>query len=452
MTNPAPTSIESTPPSPYRVIEASADTALPPELSSLKAETAGAASGYLTLGNPGDAEALRGGIRVGLFAADRCIAMGTVFPADTAPLARLTGLDAHDLGASVGLADIYIDPSARAQATPVLMYLLLRRARIWQRQTAVTYAETATLERDRPVLSWQPLSHLGALSPQQGAGARLPVGQRVDIAMHQACAAMGAAERNFVQRLFVPEAVETLEIHIERFFRTDFFNAVYESRLSREQYIYSMSNLHQFVRYTTRLIGRAVSLSTDEDLRNHWLNHLSGEINHEKIIEKDLEHLGADVDYVVHHMVPNMHNQQFMVVQESAIAFHQDPVLFMAAPFSAEGWTARLDQRFMDGLHRSVRSWGIEQPRHVTGFLSSHINYDGGDDGHWEGTRRILDRYLTSDQMLQRFLNLVHLAMNAFENSYSSYVTEQRLWSATPARVASRALSRERDALQSIGA
>jgi hypothetical protein len=452
MTHPISTSSESTRPSPYRVIEASADSALPPELAALKAGAAGGASGYLTLGSLGDTDMPRGGMRVTLLAADRCIAMGTVFPADTSGLPRLTGLDAQDLGASVGFSDIYIDPAARAQATPVLMYSLLRRARIWQRQTAMTYGEAATLERDEPVVAWQPLSHLGALTALHGSGARLPVAQRVDIAMHQACAAMGAAERDFVQRLFVPEAVETLEIHIDRFFRTDFFNAVYESRLSREQYIYSMSNLHQFVRYTTRLIGRAVSLSNDEDLRNHWLNHLSGEINHEKIIEKDLEHLGADVDYVVHHMVPNMHNQQFMVVQESAIAFHQDPVLFMAAPFSAEGWTARLDQRFMDSLHRSIRSWGIEQPRHVTGFLSSHINYDGGDDGHWEGTRRILDRYLTSDQMLQRFLNLVHLCMNAFENSYSSYVTEQRLWSAVPARGASRPVSRERDALQSIGA
>jgi hypothetical protein len=316
----------------------------------------------------------------------------------------------------------------------VLLYFLMRRGRIWERKTVMTYAGADALDAVR--LDWQRLQELAPLPGVGAAGPRLPVAARLDIAMHRAYSALASRERDFVKQFFVPEAVETLELHIDRFFRTEFYNAVYESRLSREQYIYSMSNLHQFVRYTTRLIGRAVSLSSDEDLRNHWLHHLSGEINHEKIIEKDLEFLGADVDYVVHHMVPNKHNQQFMVVQESAIAFHQDPVLFMAAPFAAEGWTARLDQRFMDGLEKSIRSWGIETPRHVTGFLASHINYDGGDDGHWEGTRKILERYITSDQMLQRFLNLVHLAMEAFENSYSSYVTVQRLWSARPARSA----------------
>ena len=414
----------------FRAFEESASVPVPRAISAL-AGTAGAALGFLQLT---DAQEFERGRRISLFDGERCLASGVVFPAETGSLARLTGLDARDLAESVGIANVYVDPET--QLLPVITYLLLRRARIWERHTALAHVDAALLGGARDLARWQPLTNLASLRGLPGGSPRVPVAQRIDIAIHEAYQAMNQSQRDFVQQFFVPEAVETLEIHIDRFFKTEFFRAVHESRLSREQYVYSMSNLHQFVRFTTRLIGRAVSLSSDEDLRNHWLHHLSGEINHEKIIEKDLEFLGADVDYVVHHMVPNKHNQQFMVVQESAIAFHQDPVLFMAAPFAAEGWTARLDQRFMDGLEKSIRSWGIETPRHVTGFLASHINYDGGDDGHWEGTRKILERYITSDQMLQRFLNLVHLAMEAFENSYSSYVTEQRLWSARPARSA----------------
>jgi len=415
----------------FRAVEVSASAPLPAAISALEA-TDGAASGFLHLSGSTELEQ---GRRISLFDGERCVASGVVFPAETGLLARLTGLDARDLAESVGITNVYVDPET--QLLPVLTYLLLRRARIWERHTALAHVDADLLGGARDLARWQRLTNLASLRGLPGGSPRVPVAQRVDIAIHEAYQAMNQSQRDFVQQFFVPEAVETLEIHIDRFFQTEFFRAVHESRLSREQYVYSMSNLHQFVRYTTRLIGRAVSLSSDEDLRNHWLHHLSGEINHEKIIEKDLEFLGADVDYVVHHMVPNKHNQQFMVVQESAIAFHQDPVLFMAAPFAAEGWTARLDKPFMDGLEKSIRSWGIETPRHVTGFLASHINYDGGDDGHWEGTRRILERFITSDQMLQRFLNLVHLAMEAFEKSYSSYVTEQRLWSAKPARSAS---------------
>lgn len=417
-----------------RAVESGVSRSLSPRVAELQVRLPAS-----PVGHPGvavlDGLCSPAGIRISLFDGERCVATGTVFPAERSALPQLTGLHAADLGASIGIGELSIDPTAGATAISQLLYLLLRRGRIWERQTVITYVAPAVLDqgaRDYNIVAWQPLTNLPVITDRASMTQRVPVAQRLDIAIHAAYQASGPDGQRFLQDFFVPEAVETLEIHIDRFFQTDFFKAVYASTLSREQYIYSMSNLHQFVRYTTRLIGRAVSLSNDEDLRNHWLHHLSGEINHEKIIEKDLANLGADVDYVVNHMVPNVHNQQFMVTQESAIAFYQDPVLFMAAPFSAEGWTARLDARFMDALHKAVRGWGVQNPRHVTGFLSSHINYDGGEDGHWETSRKILGRYIRSDQMLQRFTNLVHLAMNAFERSYTSYVQEQRLWSAAP--------------------
>lgn len=375
-----------------------------------------------------------GGRRVLLFDGETCVAMGTVRPSEESRFMLDSGLTPEDLTESASLEDVLVEPSCEEVIRPILMYMLLRRVRIWQRHTVVAYLEDGRQEGESDLFGWQKLEHLPDSSQSEGSAPLRPVAQRLDLAIHRSYEACSAHGRETIRKHFLPEAIETLEIHIERLFSNEFFQSVYDASLTKEQYIYSMSNLHQFVRYTTRLIGRAVGLSNDEELRNHWLSHLEGEINHEKIIEKDLLNLGADVNYVVHSMLPNVHNQEFMVLQESVIAFHQDPVLFMAAPFSAEGWTARLDQRFMNGLEKAARSWGIEQPRHVTSFLASHIHFDGGEDGHWKATCSILDNYLTDDLILQKFLNLVHLSMNAFERSYASYVTEQRLWSAKPTR------------------
>jgi hypothetical protein len=357
------------------------------------------------------------------------LAHGTVSRAERGALPALTGLLAEDLTNSVALTNVYVNEARRSEVLPVLLYLLLRRARIWERTSVMSYIESERLGGPDDVLAWQRLEAL----PPLASTPRLAVAQRLDIAIHKAFGAAGPKERIFLQQqFFVPEVVETLGLHLERFFSNAFFKAVYSSTLSREQYVYTMSNLHQFVRWTTRLVARAVAYSHDEDLRNHYLGHLSGEINHEKIIERDLTNLGADVAYVVKDMVPNVSNQEFMVMQESVIGFHQDPVLFLAAPFAAEGIAARLDQKFILALEKAARGWGIVNPKQVTSFLASHIHFDGGDDGHWEGTRKILCRYLDSDHKLQKFINLVHLAMNAFEHSYASYIHEQRLFGAVP--------------------
>ena len=214
---------------------------------------------------------------------------------------------------------------------------------------------------------------------------------------------------------------------------TPYFKAAHDGTLSREQYIYSLSNLHQFVRWTTRLLGRAVSLSDDPELRSHFLNHLSGEVNHEVILETDLAALGpdVDVDYVVHSMVPNLATQELMVVQESLIGFHEDPVLFMAAPFAA-GFAANVTTEFIKGLTVCMERWGVPNPKKALVFFASHVHFDGGDDGHWALTRDILATHLDTDMRLQQFLNAVRLAMNGFIHCYASYVDTLGIWTAEP--------------------
>jgi hypothetical protein len=369
------------------------------------------------------------GTRVSILAEGGASCLGTaiVTRAEESSFRVLAGLSDADLSKAITISDVVVDPARADEVLPALLYLALRRGRIWQRATVVAYVEPTA--RGAQILQLDRLARLPA------SGERVAVGQRLDIAIYYAYQAASKDVQAALQRHFVPEAVETLDRWLEVFFDSPWFRAVREGTLTREQYVCTLANLHQFVRHTTRIIGRAIGFSDDRALRNHFLNHLEGEINHELIIEKDLEGLGADVGYVVNAMVPSVANQGFMVTQESMIAFYSDPIMLMAAPFVAEGYTGHLGAKFMNDLEQCARSWGIEHPKRVTRFFASHIEYDGGNenhDGHWEHIRKILDRYLVDDTKLQRFLNVLHLSKNATGQSYDGYVTDLAIFSAVP--------------------
>jgi hypothetical protein len=235
--------------------------------------------------------------------------------------------------------------------------------------------------------------------------------------------------------------VETLERWARPFFEGPWFRAVHEGTLSRQQYAYTIANQHLYVRWTTRLIGHAVANSHDRELRAHWIRHLGGEIDHEQLLESDLTALGMDVAFVQDAMAPSLGNREFMAMQESLIGFRRDPVMLMAAPLVAEGVASRLDQRFVEALYENVRRWGIENPKRATSFIVSHIHFDGGhkdedgehtDPGHWELTRRILERFLVDDAQLSWFLGAMRVCMDGFARSYRDYAEDLAIFAAKP--------------------
>ena len=205
------------------------------------------------------------------------------------------------------------------------------------------------------------------------------------------------------------------------FHRTAFFQRTHDGTLTRDQYINSVANNHQFVRWTTRLLGRVVGITHERELRKHFIEHLKGEVDHEILLENDLRHLGADVDYVKNHMAPSPHIRQFMAIQESVAAFHRNPTWFLAVPFSVESASAFLTSDFIDALKRCVAGWDIANPGRACTFLSSHISTDGGDDGHWEATRRILRHSCRTDADLQQMCAISRAVMNALTSAYDSY-------------------------------
>jgi hypothetical protein len=114
------------------------------------------------------------------------------------------------------------------------------------------------------------------------------------------------------------------------------------------------------------------------------------------------------------------------------VAFQRDPVCFMAFPLAVEGFAARLDRSFATALRATANSWGVEDAKKCTVFWTSHLEFDGGDDGHYEQSRAVLRHCLATDSDLHRFLNATRLAMQAIVVGYTSYEEDLAIFRATP--------------------
>ncbi|PCC70395.1 hypothetical protein SAMN02745121_07937 [Nannocystis exedens] len=349
-------------------------------------------------GEPAALDAAPSAVRVELLGGERTIAI-TVVPAEAEPAAAtLTG--AHQAAA---LCDLDAPPGTPELA--LLVYAALQRARIWRRAAVVS---------SEPSLAAAPLK-LSALA-QRGLRAA-----PLDLAMHRLFTACDEAGCALLAARFVAEAAACLSRHAEAFADNAWCRAVHAGRLAREQYVAALANTHQYVRYTPRLLARAISVCDDEPLRDHFTRHFRGEQKHDRLIEADLRYLEADVEFVLRAMAPWGPTLTFMSVQESMVAFHQDLTCFLAAPFVAEGLAARVGPLVLDDLAGNIRRWGYREPARATRFLVSHAREDGGDDGHWSATLAVLARLLRDDTTQQRFLAALHLAADAFTASYDAY-------------------------------
>lgn len=324
------------------------------------------------------------------------------------------GLPNQRLARATALGEIYglSDPTARLTS----LYEELRQARV----TGHTEVFTRVMPGDATVAE--------TLNLRPVPGASNLVAQRLDMAIARVASAIEAsALPNLDPEYLVGEVAAHLEAFFARIQAGRWFRAVYDKTITRGQYVYTLSNMHQFVRFTTRILGRCVANADDSALRAHFARHLSEEVNHELIIERDLAALGEDVDFVRDQMAPNLPTRQFMAAQESSIAFHRDPILLLAAPLAAEGISGHLDATFLDALHEVARGWGVPEPSRVTRFYSSHMDYDGGDDGHWQSTVAVLSTYLTDETKLARFLSVLAATTRAMEQSYESWIDDIQL-------------------------
>ncbi|MCA9681730.1 MAG: hypothetical protein KC457_06010 [Myxococcales bacterium] len=360
------------------------------------------------------------GWQIVLSSGGKVLAAAGVAAAADGDLAVRTGLPEAALANCAALCWLWVSPEHQDVVLPAIAYLALRRARILGHQNVVMVridddgGLAATLE-------------LRPLSANEGSGV---VAGRLKRSMIRAWDACGSESQRFLHGLFIAEILETHKRWLQRFFTGSWAQAMAAGSITREQYVCTLENLHQYVRQTTRLAARGIAYARSDALRDHFIYHLRGEINHELLIERDLARLGEDVDYVKHLCVPDPETKEFMVVQESTIGFHRDPLLLLACPMAAEGVAAHMDAAMLQSLHRAIASWGIADPRLVTTFLSSHMNTDGGEDGHWLAVVATVRESLTDEAHLQRFLSVLTAACNGFERGFNANIDAMALWSA----------------------
>lgn len=327
--------------------------------------------------------------------------------------------DADDAARRTGVlvASWFVAPDAPACATALLAYAALREARTSRRTTVFARAEGVD-ERLTKLLGMKPLVK----------GAPLHVGARVDMGLARSAAACAREGEPLLPAFLASEVIAAVYAFVGRIYASGFFRAVDDGTLSREQYVHMLGQTHQYVRYTTRILGRCVAHSDSTELRSHFIKHLTGEVNHEMIIERDLAHLGEDPVFVRDEMAPNGPTAQFTLAELALISHFQDPYLLTAAPLAAEGMSAHLSRAWIDRLNGIIAGWGVERPELASRFLSSHIDFDSGDDGHWEGSVQMLAHYLVDERRLARFLGALAACTDALERSYAAAVDDMALW------------------------
>jgi hypothetical protein len=235
------------------------------------------------------------------------------------------------------------------------------------------------------------------------------------------------------EHFLAEEVVAAVMKGARRFYEGPWFRAVEKGELTRWQYFRTLANMHIYVRWTTRLLGAVIGIAPDPELRGHYIRHLRGEIDHEVMLEGDITHLGFDVDYVRNHMSATEDIRAFMSLQESLCTGpRRDPSLFLAVPLAIEALTAFLTREFLGQLSENIASWGVGDPSRAMTFITSHVRTDGGTDGHWDATRRILHRHLAGERELQEFLSIVRLVQDSQHKAFTSYATETDIFAASP--------------------
>jgi hypothetical protein len=302
----------------------------------------------------------------------------------------------------------------------VELYEALARGRAEGARTVVAPASPEQVDKAR-ALGLAPLA-------DTPAGTSYFAGVIEDV-LHRTFVLASPADRAKMVDGFPKQIEDRLARHVTSFYEGAWARAVLDRKLSVRQYVITLQNMHQYVRFTTRLLGRAVACSATTPLRAHFAKHLAGEVNHEILIERDLEKLGESVAYLRDERYANPATRAFMVLEQSMVSFECDPVLFAACPLAAEGISAHMDRAFLEALRENVGRGSADLAKKATVFFSSHIETDGGDDGHWAFTMNLLKDHLADERKLGEFLTILELAAESFTMSFNANVADYQLFS-----------------------
>ncbi len=355
----------------------------------------------------------------------KILAIINAYPADESTLLA-KHYEKNKLTNSWFIDSIWLAPDhAMSETSSLAIYCAVKAARVHNRDIAITI-KTKKLNTNFPVMTL-----MKAIEIKNLGDSGILIGQKVDYILLSVVESLPDEANDFVIHEFIQDMYKMFFNWYDKYNKGKWCTAIINKTLTKRQYISTLYNLHSYVQYTTRLCARAIAFSDDVFLRNNYIDHFRGEINHEILIEKDLQQLGEDVEYLKKYYIPNIKTKAFMTLQESTIGFYQDPVLLLACPFVAEGVSANFRTELLDNLEEIIGSWGIKDlkdPGKAMRFLNSHVKFDGGEEGHWEGVIQILPMYIKTEFDRQRFISIAKFGMDSILNSFDSNVDENLIW------------------------
>ncbi len=315
-----------------------------------------------------------------------------------------------------------VDPTEERRGLfPLLMYLALSQNR--DKEQMIFYCEEGEIPAKK-ILKYLEIE--GAKSRDidlpGGTYKVFPYEMRVADGLLRCWQKMSEESKGFVKTLFVEGIADQVQKGCEKYYSLEYYSRVSAHTLSKTEYINCLANAYDYVKYTTRVLGYAVGMCDDPELRRHYAGHLSGEVNHEIWIEEDLRYLGADTDYIKEVFVANSGIHMFRFIQESLCSFRRDPIVFLAVPIAIEGITAFMNEKFITDLKANIEHWGFEKPHKAVKFFSSHIHTDGAEEGHWVQTLRMLEKHVQNEKQMQEIKIIIDLVFDALTKSYNEHV------------------------------
>lgn len=403
----------------------------PPEYVELRRQIYADEKGFLSEGRLFDANDANGE-HILLYSKDGKLIAATAWtPAEKSDFGHYSGLAREDLHDSFYSSRSCVEKSNRQKGIlALLLYLAMRRNREEGRSSYVGYVEPGEtpawriMRYDFPKQA-KPRTVVGASGQEYQV---VPGVGSINEALLRCFAALPENLKEWVRtHAFTEEIAAHVVSRVRRFYQHRYFQCVHDGTLSRRQYLTSLVNKHHFVRWTTRVLGSAVSIAEQPELRKHYASHLAGEVNHEAWLENDICYLGGDLDFLLQQTVPDPGVLSFQLIQEALTFSRRDPVVFLGVPIAIEAITAFLDSAFLQGLKNCIRSWGYSEPSKACTFLASHVHTDGADEGHWIATLRLIPKFVQTEHQLQMILSTITLVINALTMAYDQYMAEPGL-------------------------
>lgn len=203
---------------------------------------------------------------------------------------------------------------------------------------------------------------------------------------------------------------------VEEFQELTFWKRAKAKTLSKYEYLNLLSDMHQYVRMTTRMLALAAGNTESAELRKYYIDHVQEEIDHEKILESDMSYLGGDAKFLLHDRPMSTCARLINSLGESLINTRRTTDLYLAIPLVLESMAGSLGKEQMSSLLNCIKSWGYDKPQNGASMLISHSGFDVS---HMQKDLEMISAYVTTEKQKRELLVNMKITLQAVESMFN---------------------------------